>query len=81
MKIRIRTLRRVLREQLLAEEGGTSLGKLLDDMAGQFTSKMSQQYPQAGDVIQREASELKTQLTATIKAAAAKVKMAVSQPS
>ncbi len=79
MKIRVRDLKRVLYEQLLVEDGGQNLGQLLDSMAQQFSAKMSQQYPQAGDVIQREASELKTQLTATIKAAAAKVKMAASQ--
>ena len=78
MKIQVRDLKRLLHEQLLLEDGGQNLGQLLDSMAQQFSAKMSQQYPQAGDAIQREAAELKTQLTATIKAAAAKVKMAAS---
>lgn len=81
MKIRLSALKRYLRENLLAEDGPTptsrqNLGQLLDAMSAQFTEKMQSTYPHAGDVITREASELKTQLTATIKAAAAKVKMA-----
>jgi len=56
--------------------GGTNLGKLLDEMAMQFASKMRSQYPEADTVITQEANDLKVQLMAQIKAAAAKVKMA-----
>lgn len=79
MKISISALKRVLRESFLFEDGaagGQSLGQLLDAMASQFSAKMQSQYPQAGEVIPREAGELKTQLMATIRASAAKVKMA-----
>jgi len=80
MKIRLSELKRYLRESFLEEDGpaggGQNLGQLLDAMATQFASKMQSQYPHAGDVITREAGELKTAMVATIKASAAKVKTA-----
>jgi hypothetical protein len=86
MKIRLKALKRIIKEEgtgmaVSPPQGGTGLGKLLDDVAMQFSTKMQAQFPDAGDVIQREASDLKTQLTAIIKSAAAKVKMSASKPS
>ena len=80
MKIRLSELKRYLRESFLDEDGppggGQNLGQLLDAMTSQFTAKMQSQYPNAGDVITREAGELKVAMVATIKASAAKVKTA-----
>jgi hypothetical protein len=76
MRIRISQLKRIIKEEAAAPaQQGTGLGKLLDDVAAQFTSKMQAQFPSAGEVIQKEAQDLKTQLTAQIKASAARVKM------
>lgn len=81
-------LRRLIREELTspapapqqqapaAPQGGTgsSLNKLIDDMANQFVAKMKQTYPNAEQAIQQEAQALKTQIVAQVKASAAKVK-------
>ncbi len=83
MKIKLGTLKRIINEENVASpamspqggSGGGGLGKLLDDMSAQFAAKMKAQYPGADDAIQKEANDLKMQLTAQIKAAAAKVKM------
>jgi hypothetical protein len=80
MKTTVRALRRVLREQLLVEDGASNLGKVLDDLGNIFTSKMQAQFPHAGDIIKSEATELKTQCAAQIRAAAAKVKMSAKEP-
>ena len=86
MKIRLKTLKRILKEEAIsppAAGGGGSggLSKLLDDMATQFAAKMRATYPQAEEAIQQEANDLKVQLTAQIKASAAKIKMAAGKPS
>ena len=85
MKIRLSVLKRIIKEEAiepaLPAGGGQNLGKLLDDVSMQFASKMKAQFPGADDVIQKEANDLKVQLTAQIKAAAAKVKMSAAKPS
>jgi hypothetical protein len=86
MKIRLKTLKRILREEAIAPPaagggGSGGLGKLLDDLSTQFAAKMRATYPQAEEAIQQEANDLKVQLTAQIKASAAKIKMSAGKPS
>lgn len=80
-RIKLSTLKKIIKEELAAQApAGGGLGKMLDDVVAQFASKMKSQFPGAEKAIQEEAAALKTQLTAQIKASAAKVKMS-SQPS
>lgn len=83
MQIKLGELKRLIRETATPAPqggGGTSLGKLLDDMVGQFVVKMTAQYPNADELVHKEANDLKMQLTAQIKAAAAKLKMSAGSP-
>lgn len=79
MKITVGRIRELLREDVTA--GGQNLGQLLDSLTTTFAAKMKAQFPAAEQAIQQETNELKVQLTATIKAAATKVKMAAGQHS
>ena len=82
MKIKLGILKRIIKEEAIAPAGGgSSLSKLLDDVTQQFAHKMKAQYPGADDLVQQEANELKMQITAQIKASAAKVKMSVGKVS
>lgn len=86
MKIRLSTLRRIIKEENVAASGitaggGVNLNKLLDELGTQFASKMRDKYPNDHDIIQQEMMALKVQLTAQIKASAAKIKMSVSKSS
>ena len=75
MKIKLKILKRIIKEEAIAPPAGGGLNKLLDDVATQFAAKMRATYPQAEDTIQQESNDLKVQLTAQIKASAAKIKM------
>lgn len=78
MRSKVKHIRRLVKEELAAaqpaQQGG-GLGKLIDDISKVFATKMKESFPAADDAIQKESNDLKTQLTAIIKAAAAKVKM------
>lgn len=71
----VRHLRRLIREELAAPAAG-GLGKVIDDLTSIFLSKMKAQFPspQAESVIKQQADQLRSQVTAQIKAAAAQVK-------
>lgn len=72
----LKKLRAFIKEELVAQPAqGGGLGKLIDDISKVFASKMKETFPAADESIQKEANDLKMQLTAIIKAAAAKVKM------
>ena len=74
-KIKLAVLRRLVKEELTAQPQGAGLGKLVDDISKVFAVKMKETFPTAEEAIQKESNDLKMQLTAMIKAAAAKVKM------
>lgn len=78
MKTTVGKIRKLIKEDVA---GGQNLGQLLDSLTTTFATKMKAQFPSAEQAIQQETNELKVQLTATIKAAATKVKMAAGQHS
>jgi len=73
-------LKHIIKEELAqAPVAGAGIGKLLSDLVGTFEAKLSQQYP--GDVVKREAADLKTQIEALLRAAVTKVKTAQGKAS
>lgn len=84
MKTTVGRIRKLVKEDIATAAptgGGQNLGQILDSLATTFAAKMKVQFPSADQAIQQEANELKTQLTAIIRSAAAKVKMAAWKPS
>jgi hypothetical protein len=77
-KVTIKSLRLLIKEELATTTvQSQGVGKLLDDLVNKFAIKMKEQHPGADELIQKEAQDLKMQLTAQIKASAAKVKTSV----
>jgi len=66
-------LHQIIKEESAQLPVGTAgIGKLLSDLVNTFEAKLGQQYP--GDVVKREAADLKTQIEALIRASVTKVK-------
>lgn len=78
MRSKVKHIRRLVKEELAAQPAqGGGLGKLIDDMSKVFATKMKESFPGADEAIQKESNDLKMQVTALIKASAAKVKMSM----